>query len=253
MQPFKHPLLSLPLRASVFLLVFSCLAIPLLAQKKGWQDVVYLKNGSIIRGELTEDPGNGTVKIETIGRNLFVFTAAEIEKVSRDLVRPAFKYPFTTGYLNMTEAGLSVGNSSAWNSGRHVDISLQTFNGYQFASYFALGLTAGMDAYTGITLLPLGIGLRGDLAKTKNRPYYSFDAGYALDWLNNPRLSGNRQGGFFWSPGAGMKLSGKTNRAFLISLAYRRQASSLEMPFRNGTSITENKFKRVLFRMGMSF
>jgi hypothetical protein len=250
---FKLYSLLTTFKAPFFLLLFSLLATPLLAQKKNWQDVVYLKNGSILRGELAADPAGGTVKIETAGRNLFVFQAAEVEKVSRELIRPAYKYPFNKGYLNMTEAGLSVGNSSSWNQRRQKDITLQTFNGYQFASYLALGVTAGVDAYSGITLLPLGMGLRGDLTKTRNRPYYSFDAGYGLDWLHNPRLSGNRQGGFFWSPGAGMKFSGKENHAFLISLAYRQQASTLEMPFSNGTSVTENKFKRVLFRVGMSF
>jgi hypothetical protein len=226
---------------------------PLLAQQKGWQDVVYLKNGSILRGTLVEDPAGGKVKIETVGRNLFVFEAAEVEKVSRELVRPVFTYPFSKGYLNQTEAGLSVGNSSGLNARRHVDLSFQTFNGYQFASFLALGLTAGVDGYSGITLLPVGLGLRGDLTKTRIRHFYSLDAGYALDWLNNPRLPGNRQGGYFWSPGVGLKFNSRKTHAFLISLAYRHQTSTVEMPFGNGTSVTENKFKRMLFRVGFSF
>jgi hypothetical protein len=240
-------------RTSFFLFLICFLSAPLLAQKKGWQDVVYLKNGSIIRGELQEEPAGGQVKIETLGRNLFVFTAAEVEKVARELVRPAFKYPYTTGYLNMTEGGLSVGNGYRQNAGRNVDITLQTFNGYQFASYLALGLTAGVDGYSGITLMPLGLGLRGDLVKSRVRPYYSLDAGYALDWIHNPRLAGNRQGGIFWSPGLGIKFNSRKTHAFLMSLAYRHQRSTLENDFGNGTSITENKFKRVLFRIGFSF
>jgi hypothetical protein len=253
MIPKTRTSLSLTLRTSFFFLLFTCLAIPLLAQKKGWQDVVYLKNGSIIRGELMSDPDGGTVKVETAGRNLLVFPEAEVEKVSRQLIRPAFKYPFTKGYLHMTEAGLSVGNSSQWNQGRKEDISLQTFNGYQFASFFALGLTAGVDAYSRVTLLPLGLGLRGDLSKTRVRPYYALDAGYALDWLHNPRQPGNRQGGIFWSPGLGLKFSSRKTHAFLMSLAYRQQASTVENPFGNGTAITEDKFKRILFRIGLGF
>lgn len=226
---------------------------PLLAQKKGWQDVVYLKNGSIIRGELAADTDSGMVKIETLGPNLFVFPAAEVAKVSREPVRPAFQYPATKGFLHLSEIGLSVGNSTGINQGRNIDLSLQTFNGYQFASYLALGLTAGVDAYSRITLLPLGIGLRGDLTKTRVRPYYGLDAGYALDWLNNPNQSGNRQGGFFWSPGLGLKFSSFKSRAFLVNLAYRQQTSTLESPYWNGTSVTENKFRRILFRIGLNF
>lgn len=240
-------------KVPLILFWFCLLTTPLLAQKKGWQDVVYLKNGSILRGALVEETAGGTIKIETVGHNLFVFTAAEVERVARELIKPAFKYPFTTGYLNLTEAGLSVGNSAGQNARRNVDVSFQTFNGYQFASWFALGLTTGVDTYSRVTLLPLALGLRGDLTKSKTRPYYGLDAGYALTWLNNPRLTGNRQGGFFWSPGAGLKFSGRKNRAFLFSINYRRQRSTLENPFGNGTSIMENKFKRVLFRLGMSF
>jgi hypothetical protein len=240
-------------KVSFFLLSFFLLTTPLLAQKKNWQDVVYLKNGSIIRGVLSDEPAAGKVKIETAGRNLFVFPEADVAKVSRELIQPAFRYPFTTGFVHMTQVGLAVGNAAGAGQDRQEDITLQTFHGYQFASWFALGLSAGVDAYSRVTLLPLGLGLRGDLLKTRNRPFYSFDAGYALDWLHNPQLEGNRRGGFFWSPGAGMKFNSKQNHAFLLSLAYRQQASSLEMPFSNGTSISESKFKRVLFRVGFSF
>jgi hypothetical protein len=227
------------------------LTTPGLAQKKGWQDVVYLKNGSIIRGELITDAAGGTVKVETVGRNLLVFADAEVERVIRE--RAPFKYPFTTGYLNMTEIGLSVGNSYRQNEGRKEDITLQTFNGYQFAPALALGLTAGVDAYSGITLLPLGLGLRGDLTQTRVRPYYGLDAGYSLDWLHNPRQPGNRQGGFFWSPGLGLKFSSRKKHALLINMAYRQQTTTLENPFGNGTAITKNTFNRVLFRVGLSF
>lgn len=48
------------------------------------EDVLYLKNGSIIRGSVVEvDPTNG-VKIQTTDGSLFVFSMAEVDHISKD-------------------------------------------------------------------------------------------------------------------------------------------------------------------------
>src|SRR5687768_1274132 len=107
----------MPLTRSFLLPVFLFLFVPasLLAQKKGWQDVVYLKNGSIIRGQVLDGATPEVVRIEIVGQNLFVFKKEEVERVAREHTRPAYKYPYTRGYQNITEFGLSVGYRSAIN------------------------------------------------------------------------------------------------------------------------------------------
>lgn len=49
------------------------------------QDVVYLKNGSIIRGEIIEQIPNKLIKIETTDRNVFVYQMDEIEKITKEI------------------------------------------------------------------------------------------------------------------------------------------------------------------------
>jgi hypothetical protein len=242
----------------VLLILFFFLPIVLLAQKKGWQDVVYLKNGSIIRGHLRDsDNAPETIRIETIGRNLFVFKKEEVARVARKFAHPEFVYPYTQGYINITEAGLSVGNRSVIDqfseTSRSVDFTLQTFNGYQFHSALALGLTTALDTYGKMTLLPVGLGLRGDITKNKVRPYYGFDAGYALDWLNNPRLPGNYNGGRFWSPTFGLKFNSRKTHSFILNIGYRHQKASIVTRNGNTTTTQSNQYQRVLFRLGMSF
>ena len=51
-------------------------------QKK---DVVYLKNGSVIRGEIIEQIPNKSIKIQTSDRNIFVYDFTEIEKITKEL------------------------------------------------------------------------------------------------------------------------------------------------------------------------
>lgn len=50
-----------------------------------FEDVIYLKNGSIIRGIIVEQmPQEGTYAIKTLGGSVFVFNSTEIEKVTRE-------------------------------------------------------------------------------------------------------------------------------------------------------------------------
>jgi hypothetical protein len=48
------------------------------------QEVVYLKNGSIIHGTILEEVPNQSVKIKTSDGNVFVYKMSEIEKISRE-------------------------------------------------------------------------------------------------------------------------------------------------------------------------
>lgn len=47
-------------------------------------DVVYLKNGSIIRGTIVEQIPNESIKIETADGSVFVFKISEIEKITKE-------------------------------------------------------------------------------------------------------------------------------------------------------------------------
>lgn len=49
-----------------------------------YQDVIYLKNGSIIRGMITEQIPNKTIKIETADNSLFVYQMNEIKKITKE-------------------------------------------------------------------------------------------------------------------------------------------------------------------------
>lgn len=47
-------------------------------------DVVYLKNGSIIRGNIIEQVPNIQIKIQTKDGNIFVYKMEEVEKMTRE-------------------------------------------------------------------------------------------------------------------------------------------------------------------------
>ena len=50
------------------------------------EDVVYLKNGTIVRGTITEQNLNQSVKIQTKDNSLFVFSMEEIDKITKESI-----------------------------------------------------------------------------------------------------------------------------------------------------------------------
>ncbi|MFH0774683.1 MAG: hypothetical protein V2A53_04205 [bacterium] len=54
----------------------------LFASMVSWADVVYLKNGSVIKGKVIETAPNKSYKIKTKDGSIFVFEAEKVEKIS---------------------------------------------------------------------------------------------------------------------------------------------------------------------------
>jgi hypothetical protein len=66
-------------------IVFLLLAINLKGQNN-YEEVLYLKNGSVIRGVVIEQVPDQTVKIQTKDKNIFVYQFNEIEKITKEEV-----------------------------------------------------------------------------------------------------------------------------------------------------------------------
>lgn len=75
--------------------------------QSNYQDVIYLKNGSIIRGIIIEQIPNKSIKIETADRNVFVFQMDEIEKIAKE----EFENKKTDSEKRKGFIGLSLGAS----------------------------------------------------------------------------------------------------------------------------------------------
>lgn len=67
----------------VICLLSACVAS---ASAEELQEVVYLKNGSVIRGTIVEQVPNQSLKIKTTDGNIFVFKIDEVEKITKEPV-----------------------------------------------------------------------------------------------------------------------------------------------------------------------
>ena len=203
----------------ILLFAIYVIAFTLSANAQNLTDVVYLKNGSIIKGIIVEQIPNESLKIETRDGNIFVYKISEIEKLTRetinnkatnrrnsDYVQSKFNKP--QGYIGILEigGGLGVGN---WAADR---ISLNIINGYRFMPQFAIGLGVGLETcmykvpdwgYEKCTdaIIPVFLHLRSDFIDGKVSPYAALNIGY------NMLLDGNFFEGLRLEPTLGVSFN----------------------------------------------
>lgn len=163
--------------------VFVTICIFAFAQEN-YQDVIYLKNGSVIHGLIIEQIPNKSIKIQTVDRSVFVYQIEEVKKMTKEInqtqsIAPKVKKESRHGYLLLIENSFGIGIDS-------YKTTLEQFsviNGYRFNSYISLGIGTGFrycfnpDLYIRKAFLPLFADFRVNFNNEKVTPYMSLDLG----------------------------------------------------------------------------
>ncbi len=248
---------------TVMLLLMVCGAMA----QNNKQDVVYLKNGSIIRGSIIEFIPDKYVKIEIIGGNVFVYQIGEIEKCVKEtpinVNRNETSVPseevvgkdtsgIKRGYYGVFEMGTGF-------SGGYMEGPLRTrihiINGYRINPWIALGMGFGFRAYPGDDLfMPLFVDIRTNFLNKKTSPYVSLDAGYGFN------LDDVNRGGPMISPTLGVSVKLKKRFAINLGLSYEWQRSKTSYylydyiyPAYYYPSPTRESTHTISFQFGISF
>lgn len=190
-----------------------------------YQDVVYLKNGSIIRGIIIEQVPNKSIKIETVDRNVFVYQMDEIEKLTKEIIQGKIggslrNSGLKTGYKGIVEFGYE-GGIGNYGMDR---MKLNIINGYQINPYFSLGLGTGLKYYFDeeAILIPLFADFRANFMNNKVSPYLSLGLGYTFVAINN--FSGL---GFLLNPNLGVSFKVSDKSAMNIGMGYEMQSMQI--------------------------
>ncbi len=212
--------------------IIFCIGVSVSAQNTT-QDVVYLKNGGVMRGSIIEMIPEKYVKIEIVGGNIFVFQVSEIEKcvkesskLSESVVQQELNNnnggPIKKdscgvgrGYYGVFEFG--IGGSGGYMNGP-LRTNINFINGYRINPWFALGGGFGLRSFLGNDLfMPLFLDLRVNFTNKRTSPYFSMDQGYAfcLTSVNN--------GGYMMSPTLGVSVKMKKRSALNFGLSYELQ------------------------------
>jgi hypothetical protein len=211
-------------------------AIPFVQAQQTMEEVVYLKNGSIIRGIIIEQVPNRTIKIQTADGNLFVYDVDEIEKLTKEPApgkrnaternspppdAPAAPDEKRTGRFSgmIQYVGLTVQPVETSSQVAYLEASF--ICGYRYRDRLFVGGGIGLehmfgDFHGGYKLrIPVFATLRLNMNHRRISPYIQFDTG--------ARSNGDSyfEDGFFFFPKAGIDfvLGARRQRSLSLSLS----------------------------------
>ena len=206
------------------LILFALLTTLAIAQSN-YQDVVYLKNGSIIRGVVIEQIPNKSIKIETFDKSVFVYQMDEIEKLTKEQIKVEGKSPvkfkgFEKGYKAIVEIGFGPGVGNTYYNYSMDRFKINIINGYQLNPYFSIGLGTGLRYYPTAeeAIVPVFADFRANLLKRNVTPYISLGIGYSFDATN-----GFKNVGFLFNPIAGINFKVSDKSSMNVGLGYEMQ------------------------------
>jgi len=189
--------------------------------QSNYQEVVYLKNGSITRGVIIEQIPNKSIKIETADKNVFVYKMDEIAKLTKEPLPGNSDSSFHSsglkpGYKGIVELGYQVGTGD-YGMDR---LKLNIVSSYQINPNFSLGLGTGLRFYfdESAAVVPVFVDFRTNLINKGISPYFLLDVGYSFD-----ATEGLEGLGFMLNPAIGVSFKVSDNNAMNIGLSYEMQ------------------------------
>ncbi len=236
----------LHMKIKYFLFVFFVLINAIvIAQSGKKEDVIYLKNESVIRGIIT-DKNDSRIKIQTSDGSIWVYTSNEIMKVTRENKFGSYQNN-KKGFAHFTELGPLVAGKTSIEGVTTAAFSFQTINGYKFSKYLFTGIGAGVDLYATQTIIPLFASLRGDFTNSGTViPFYFADGGYGINITQNSPGNSNFKGGINYAAGIGAKIPFNRSAGFLVSFGYHHQSSS----YNQSAAKKEIEYNRLAIRAG---
>ena len=200
-----------------------------------YQEVICLKNGSVIRGTIVEQQPNVLLKVKTADGSIFVYPMNEVEKITKEeaINRESEKSnrirTDVKGYRGSVEVGTIV-NFRA--SGIPIDrgaFSITTSHGYQFNHHLFLGAGIGLDYHAagGSLFMPLFADVRANFLNRDITPFWGVKIGYAV----GSKVSEVVNPGIYFNPTFGIRFILKSDFAMNVALGYNLQQQVVEEYF----------------------
>jgi hypothetical protein len=247
---YKTKRTRLFLLAAIAVFVFGLGFTNVANAQSDYQDVVYLKNGSVIRGVIIEQIPNKSIKIETADRNLFVYSMEDIEKLTKE------KSVIKTDKLN--NKGLKSGYTGLINFGYGLGVgdfgmdrlSFNFINGGQINPYFMAGAGFGLRYYfdAEAALIPFFVYLRGNFIDNDISPYLALKCGYTFDVTNEFNAVG-----LLFSPEIGVSLKIGNKTALNIGIGYEMQRMEFVLYYYYDSYPFTDNCGAIKFNIGLSF
>jgi hypothetical protein len=226
-------------------------------------DLLYLKDGSVIRGTLIESIAGSHVRFQIQEGEVRQYPIAEVAstKVSNRPHLLPHEMNFI-GFSHFSNIGVMIGRDGYYND--KGNLSLQTINGARFGKHFSAGIGTGLEGFGFGTQVPLFAHVRHSLSNGAIRPYVDGMAGYSF--ILTPRRNDwedidyqGTQGGFTAGVGAGIKMMTNHRFGLTLGMGYRFQQITRDYldPWWNNGGISfepvleQKEFHRFELRFGI--
>jgi hypothetical protein len=188
-----------------------------------YEDVVYLRNGSVFRGMIVEQVPGKTITIQSANQFTYTFTYEQIERIRKEP-----RHPFVSSspddvivpsvYGTTVYAGMLTGRDkplSSFAMVRNVNVN----------AYSTLGLGVGWDTYGNGAMVPVFIDARSSFFKGLASPFVFTNAGYSLGAFRHRKALD--AGGFVLNAGAGLVFRSWSGVSLVMEASYHLQRATL--------------------------
>lgn len=243
-------------------IVAFCFAVCATAQQS--PQVVYLKNGTIIHGDVIEYQLGGIIKIKNVVGDVFVYQADEVERIMKkevDATATSSRTPVlkgqgspARGYRGFLDCGLSFGKVKAEGIEFSWDrFGIMTSHGFQFNPHAFIGGGWGLQfkiddeaGYLFDAILPFFVDFRFDLADKRVSPFFDIRSGGFASLT--PEEEGEALSGLYDNINFGVRV-----RRLNISVGYELMVATASTYYKYkiyDISTTANSF---VVRLGVDF
>lgn len=235
-----------------------------LSAQKMEQDVVYLKNGSIIRGQIIEHKKEGQIKIEILGGSVLVYQSSEVVRMEKEIVNRRGRYrpkrpmhKIDKGYYVSIVAGHSLGQGDF--GAPEPGLSISGVAGYHFHRLLGVGGGVGLSTLGLYPFVPVYANIRGYLLKTSTSLFYDLNVGYgfALPSVMHMNFLGQEatsQGGLYLRPSIGIRFPSTRRTHVVMDFGYEIQFARYDYVDWNRNPVEEKRaFYRPSVRIGIVF
>jgi hypothetical protein len=256
-----------------FQLLFFVLIVVSAFSQNALEDVVYLKNGSVIRGQIREQKTGKSLKIEITGGSIFVLRQDEIDSIRKEKAwQPLFIHAKRTyyrrekGFRNISETGVICGfatgqSARPYDAVSHYDFGfmIRNISGYQWSCFLFTGAGLGIDRFITYkqTFSPFFFRAGSEFLRKKVTPLLFADIGYAIMWAsrNDEYVINKNKGGIYFSSGGGIRIFTPGAASVLMFAAYRinKSYTRWQYTFENSPVYHITRiYQRVVFGIGIS-
>lgn len=232
-------------------------------------DVIYLKDGSILRGTMLEYQRGDFLRFRMSTGEMRI-DDADIERIVQEprdpMVTMVMKREKKPKVYAFREKGFysSVVFSLLPGGGEYrseLGLSLQAAFGHQFSRHLGIGAGLSLDGYAnesgGDTFIPIFAEARGYLWKKKNTPYWNLGAGYGFPLRTDSENQEVRrfEGGYMFHPAIGYRLGADKTINLALDIGYKFQRAITEREFFfSGEIVTRDVvYRRLCLRVSVIF